>query len=159
MKAILAGDSWLMVFPLTSCCRQLRGVAPDLSHLQCYRLIVSPVLSYFLLFCMAYRGPAEEKAIKQLARSAGVAILASAGSKQYASEFAELRHGVFTYVMLEGLAGAADGGTNPDRKITVSELKAYLDEKVPELTEKYRGKPQWPNGQIGGNDFPLVIVR
>jgi len=92
----------------------------------------------------AQRGTTEEKAIAQLARSVGVVVLAASGTKQYATEFSQLGHGVFTYALLKGLEGEADSGTMPDGKITIKELEAYLNDKVPELTRKYRGSAQYP---------------
>src|SRR5690606_16496514 len=50
---------------------------------------------------LANRGAAEEKAIAQLSRSAGIHVMASAGSEQFATEFAELGHGLFTYVLIQ----------------------------------------------------------
>jgi WD40 repeat protein len=107
---------------------------------------------------IAMRGPAEEKAIMQLARSAGVAVLASAGSTQSATEFGKLGHGVFTYALLEGLNGKADGSPM-DGKITVMELAAYINNEVPELTKLYRGKRQDPNSSTRGQDFPIAIKQ
>jgi len=103
------------------------------------------------------RGVAEEKAIVQLARSSGIALLAASGSEQFATEFVALKHGVFTYAILEGLNGKADGGEK-DSKITVNELKSYIEQTVPNLTEKYRGEAQYPTGYTQGQDFPLVIT-
>jgi WD40 repeat protein len=97
----------------------------------------------------------DEKAIVQLARSSGVVMIASSGSKQFATEFDQLKHGVFTYVLLEALDGKADNG---DKKITVNELKFYMEERVPELTKQYGGAAQYPTGYITGNDFPISIV-
>ena len=105
---------------------------------------------------LATRGAAEEKALMQLARSAGIAVLASTGTAQYASEVKQLGHGIFTYSILEGLSGKADGGTK-DGKITIKELAAFLEDNVPELTKKYRGTSQYPNTSIRGMDFPIVI--
>ncbi|MCU0368834.1 MAG: caspase family protein [Cyclobacteriaceae bacterium] len=99
----------------------------------------------------------EEKAIVTLARSSGVVMLASSGTKQYAAEFEELKHGTFTYAMLEGLEGKADLGG--DGQVTVNELKLYMDSRVPELTEKFGGKAQYPNSFISGNDFPIAIPQ
>lgn len=107
---------------------------------------------------LAMRGAAEEKAIAQLARSTGTYWLTASGSEQFATEFAALGHGVFTYTILEGLTGSADGGSK-DGKITVKELSAYLDERVPELSEKYKGTPQYPTIYGYGQDFPLVIIK
>ncbi len=105
------------------------------------------------------RGAAEEKAILQLARSAGLVVMSATGTEQFAAEFSQLGHGVFTYALLKGLSGEADSGTNPDRKITVKELEAYVNDKVPELTKKYRGSAQYPNSYARGQDFPLGVVR
>jgi len=105
---------------------------------------------------LAERGAGEEKALAQLSRSAGVHIMASAGSEQTAGEFKDLGHGIFTYVLLKALSGEADGAPK-DGKVTVYELKSYLDDQVPELSKKFKGSPQYPNTFSRGNDFPLAI--
>lgn len=107
---------------------------------------------------LSQRGAVEEKAIAQLSRSAGIHVLASAGSEQYASEFSSLGHGLFTYALLEGLSGKADGAPL-DGKVTIYELKSYLDDQVPGLSLKYKGRPQYPFTFSRGHDFPLVIVK
>ena len=106
---------------------------------------------------VAARGAAEEKAIAQLARATGTHWLTASGSEQFASEFEQLKHGTFTYVLLEALSGKADKGG--DKKITVKELDAYLQEVVPELTAKYKGTPQYPSSYGFGNDFPIGVVK
>ena len=103
---------------------------------------------------LATRGGGEEKALAQLSRSAGVHVLASAGSEQYAGEFASLGHGIFTYLLLEGLSGKADGAPK-DGKVTVYEIKSYLDDQVPEMTRKIKGHSQYPNTFSRGSDFPI----
>jgi len=105
---------------------------------------------------LATRGAAEEKAIAQLSRSAGIHVLASAGSEQFATEFAELGHGLFTYVLIKALEGAADGAPN-DGKVTIYELKSYLDDQVPEMTRQLKGKPQYPFTFSRGQDFPVIL--
>ena len=105
---------------------------------------------------LATRGAAEEKAIAQLSRSAGIHVMASAGSEQFATEFAELGHGLFTYLLIKALNGDADGAPK-DGKVTIYELKSYLDDQVPELTQKMKGKPQYPYTFSRGQDFPVVI--
>lgn len=107
---------------------------------------------------LAMRGAAEEKALMQLARSAGIAVLSSTGTEQLASEVKQLGHGIFTYSLIEGLSGKADGG-DQDGKITVKELAAFLEDNVPELTKKYRGTTQYPNTSIRGMDFPIVVWK
>ncbi len=105
---------------------------------------------------LALRGANEEKAIAQLSRSAGIHVLASAGGEQYAKELSDLGHGLFTYVLLSALSGKADGAPK-DGKITVYELKSYLDDQVPELNQQYSGKPQYPYTFSRGHDFPIVM--
>ena len=105
---------------------------------------------------LATRGAAEEKAIAQLSRSAGIHVMASAGSEQFATEFTELGHGLFTYLLIKALQGDADGAPK-DGKVTIYELKSYLDDQVPEMTQKLKGKPQYPYTFSRGQDFPVVI--
>ncbi len=105
---------------------------------------------------LATRGAAEEKAIAQLSRSAGIHVMASAGSEQFASEFAELGHGIFTFLLIKALQGDADGSPK-DGKVTIYELKSYLDDQVPEMTRKLKGKPQYPYTFSRGQDFPVVV--
>lgn len=107
---------------------------------------------------LATRGASEEKAIAQLSRSAGIHVMASAGSEQFATEFAELGHGLFTYVLMRALAGEADGAPK-DGKVTIYELKSFIDDQVPEMTHKLKGKPQYPYTFSRGQDFPIVIER
>jgi hypothetical protein len=104
---------------------------------------------------VAVRGAVEERAIAQLARSTGTHWLTATGSEQFATEFAKLGHGAFTRVLLDGLGGAADVG---DGVVTVNELKAYLEAKVPELTAAEKGAPQYPVTYGYGQDFPLGVV-
>ncbi len=102
------------------------------------------------------RGAAEEKAIAQLARSTGTHWLTASGSSQFASEFAQLGHGAFTYCLLEGLKGGADNG---DKNLTIKELDAFLQIRVPEVTQKYKGTAQYPASYGYGNDFPIIIIK
>ncbi|WP_075590917.1 caspase family protein [Labilibacter marinus] len=104
------------------------------------------------------RGGNREKAIAQLARSTGTYFLLASGAVQYASEAKELGHGIFTYAILEGLEGKADGASSDD-KITANELRSYVEDRVPELTEEYMLTPQYPTGYGFGQDFPLVIIK
>jgi WD40 repeat protein len=105
---------------------------------------------------LATRGASEEKAIAQLSRSAGIHVMASAGSEQFATEFAEIGHGLFTYVLIKALQGEADGAPK-DGKVTIYELKSYIDDQVPEMTLKFKGKPQYPYTFSRGQDFPVVM--
>jgi len=99
-----------------------------------------------------FRGFEDRKVLIQLARSTGTYILSASTDQQFASEVKELGHGVLTYAMLEGLGGKAG-----ERKVTVEGLIHYIKNRLPELTEKYRGAPQWPVSWGTGMDFPLVL--
>jgi WD40 repeat protein len=104
---------------------------------------------------LAQRGAMEEKAMAQLSRSSGVHVMAAAGSEQYATEVSSLGHGLFTYAILEALGGGADGAPR-DGNVTIYELKAYLNDQVPELSRNHKGSTQWPYTFSIGHDFPLI---
>ena len=54
-------------------------------------------------------------------------------------------HGVFFHYVIEGLKGAADAEAgNRDGKITLAELTAYTQDKVPDYVSFRRGKRQMP---------------
>ncbi len=107
---------------------------------------------------LAQRGAMEEKAMAQLSRSSGVHVMAAAGSEQYATEVESLGHGLFTYTLLEALGGGADGAPR-DGNVTVYELKAYLNDQVPELSREHKGSTQWPYTFSIGHDFPLIQTQ
>ncbi len=107
---------------------------------------------------LAQRGAMEEKALAQLSRSSGVHVLAAAESEQFAAEVGSLGHGLFTYVILEALRGGADGAPK-DGKVTIFELRSFLEDQVPELSKKYKAQVQYPYTFSIGHDFPLVIKK
>jgi len=92
----------------------------------------------------------------QLARSKGVAVLASCLRGETAKEVPDLEHGVFTYALLEGLGGAT---ANAYGIVTPSGLKAYVEPRVYELTGQYFTSAQMPAGWLGGQDFPIGVVQ
>jgi len=106
---------------------------------------------------IAARGAAEEKAIAQLARSTGTYWLAAANSDQFAGEFSQLEHGLFTYCVLQAFTGKADGQN--DKKVTVQELSSYLNDQVPILSKQFKGSVQYPVTYSFGQDFPIIIVK
>jgi len=107
---------------------------------------------------LAQRGAKEEKAMAQLSRSAGIHVLSAAGSEQYATEYAEIGHGVFTYVLLEALSGKADGAPK-DGTVSIYELKSYIESLVPEYSQKFKGQVQYPYTFSKGQDFPVSIIK
>jgi WD40 repeat protein/uncharacterized caspase-like protein len=62
-------------------------------------------------------------------------------------------HGIFTYVLLEGLALADD---NRNGTVEMSELSRYLGNEVPELSRKAFGWRQIPQMKQVGSDFALI---
>ena len=107
------------------------------------------------LSCLQPEGPVRKRQLPSFP-GAGIHVLASAGSEQFATEFASLGHGLFTYALLKGLQGEADGAPK-DGKVTIYELKSYIDDQVPEITRKLKGNPQYPYTFSKGHDFPVVI--
>ncbi len=134
-------------------------VSPFLGEIKAQKqlVVLDACLSGSAVASFATRGASEERPIMQHARSAGTVLLASTGTEQFATEFSAPSHGVFTYALLKGLDGEADGGNPKDGKITVKELDAYLNDQVPELTKKYRGTAQYPNSHARGQDYPLGV--
>ncbi|MBL7852790.1 MAG: tetratricopeptide repeat protein [Cyclobacteriaceae bacterium] len=78
---------------------------------------------------------------KFLEEDTGELLLAASEGGEPALEKAELRHGVFSFCLLEALYGKAD--QNKDGWVSVGELKTYLDANVPDRT-KSDPTPQRP---------------
>lgn len=103
----------------------------------------------------AGRGVEDRKALATLARATGVHIVAASTKDQVASEVAALGHGVFTYTLLQGLGGEAGAGG----AVTVRRLLAFVEERLPELSQKYRAEAQYPVVDSRGMDFPLAAGK
>ena len=107
---------------------------------------------------VSFRGYEDRKSLAQLARSAGVHIIAASGASQLAAEVEELRHGLFTYVLLAGLKGEAVVGAG-NRSVTVRGLLAYIEDQLPEVSKKYKAEAQYPVSSSKGQDFPVALLR
>ena len=104
---------------------------------------------------LARRGGLEEKeAIARLMRATGRAVIAATTDKKPALEGFR-QHGVFTYVLLEGLKGAAETQAR-DGGITIDELNAYIWQCVPQITKAKWGFEQLPMRDIQGQPFPVL---
>lgn len=88
---------------------------------------------------------------KLLARQAGTFLVAGSSPSATAAEVPELGHGLFTYAVLDGLKGEQE-----DSEVTVNELLRYLNQRVPELSLKFRGNPQGIWQFSAGQDFPIA---
>ena len=107
---------------------------------------------------VAFRGVEDRKALDQLARSTGVHVLAASAKDQMAAEVDELGHGVFTYLLLKGLKGEAVQKSSPNT-VTVLALLKYVQDELPEISQKYKTETQYPVTASRGMDFPLAVVR
>ena len=121
-------------------------------------LLMDACKSGFALQAFAARGVNERQALAQLARANGIHIVAASTKDQFASEFQELGHGVFTYTLLEGLRGGADGSPK-DGVVTVRELLAFVEARLPVLSLKFRTERQYPVAESRGMDFPLSAIK
>jgi hypothetical protein len=101
------------------------------------------------------RGLSEETAIKILSRAVGSTILSASTSTQEALEGYK-GHGLFTYVLAEGLSGKADKGKSGYIKTT--DLVDYVDSEVPELAEKEFKRAQYPTNTSNGQGFHIGKV-
>jgi uncharacterized caspase-like protein len=70
--------------------------------------------------------------LDRLAGGKGKVIISASSANEVSVENGELRHGVFTYYMLQGLRGKAD--TDQDGLITADEVYRYVSEKVTRAT-------------------------
>ena len=102
------------------------------------------------------RGLNEDAALKLLSRAVGSTIISASSSVQEALE-GYRGHGLFTYVVAEGLKGKAD--LNRDGFVKTSELADYVESEVPELAEKVFKHKQFPNTSLSGTIFPVSKVR
>ena len=78
------------------------------------------------------RASVSDAFLERLAGGKGKIIITASGANEVSMERNELKHGVFTYYLLEGLRGAAD--TDSDGVITVDEAYRYVSTTVPKAT-------------------------
>ena len=88
-----------------------------------------------------------------------VPVLASSTSNQISSSYDPGRHGLFTYYLLKGLRGAADGADSSRRNgaITLSELEAYTKEYVSRTAREELGRSQEPT--LTGSRKGRVLLK
>jgi hypothetical protein len=86
----------------------------------------------------------------------GTTVLAASPSTQQALEGYE-GHGLFTYVVAEGLSGKGDVDKNGF--VTTLGLAHYVGNQVPDLAEQKFKRAQYPTVETNGQEFPLAKVR
>jgi formylglycine-generating enzyme required for sulfatase activity len=96
---------------------------------------------------------------RPLKETGGLIILTAAEGDQVASWDEEAKHGLFTKHLLDALNGAADGEGygNGDHKVTVGEIKRYLDEEMTYAAKRSNGWRQTASVQ-GQSERVLAIL-
>jgi ankyrin repeat protein/uncharacterized caspase-like protein len=95
-----------------------------------------------------------ENLLRMFRESEGKLFLASSRPDEVSEEKREYGNGLFTYHMLEGLLGKADG--NSDGIITIRELYEYVYSKTKADSKGFQS-PQM-EGQVVGT-FPVAVLR
>jgi thiol-disulfide isomerase/thioredoxin len=81
-------------------------------------------------------------------------VFTSATGEQVSSWYRDKKHSLFTYYFLKALQGDAD--SNDDDKLTMSEIKVYVDENVPYMARRLNNRVQTP--QLITDDQTKIMV-
>lgn len=135
--------------------KDLLGNIPATKKLVVIDTCSAGALGEAIQVAMLTRGMSEDTAMKILSRAVGSTILSAATSAQEALEGYQ-GHGLFTFVLAEGLKGKADKSRTGFVKTT--ELADYVDGEVPLLAERIFKKAQYPTISISGQAFPIGKV-
>jgi hypothetical protein len=85
-----------------------------------------------------FRASISDTFLDRIAGGRGRVILTASAANEVSEEKDELKHGVFTYFLLDGLLGKADA--DKDGVVTVDEIYGYVSKYVPQVT----GQEQHP---------------
>lgn len=79
-------------------------------------------------------------------KKAGELIMLATGAGQESLEDASIGngHGLFTYYLVDGLAGMADSPGTLDHKISFAEIENYVSQKVPDVAQNQFKRKQEP---------------
>lgn len=107
------------------------------------------------LAMLGTRGLEEKAAIDRLMRATGRAVLAASTDQQLALEGYQ-GHGLFSFALLEGLAGSADEKAGDDNGfVSVDELASYVQQRVPALSYEAFQRYQIPMRSLIGQTFDI----
>ncbi len=95
-------------------------------------------------------------ATKILSRDIGVTVLAATTTEEEALEGYK-DHGLFTYIVTDGLAGRAD--LFKQGIVTNDDIATYVRHTVPTLAENFYKHEQHPTAETSGIAFPLTEVK
>lgn len=109
----------------------------------------------------SFRSGFPENFTNELAKGRGHVVIRASGKDEFSYGNPQLGHGVFTFVFLAGLTGAADA--NRDGIVTLNELRPYVTRETPALAQKLGHEPFHPSftsaGQAGeSGEIPLTVV-
>ena len=82
-------------------------------------------------------------------------VFTSATGEQVSSWYRDKKHSFFTYYFLKALRGDAD--INKDKKLSLLEIKDYVDENVPYMARRLNNRVQTP--QMMTNDETKIMVK
>ena len=102
------------------------------------------------------RGMDDQRVINVLSHAVGSSVLSAATSQEEALEGKD-GHGVFTWVVLEGLDGKADLLGNG--YVSTLDLANYVADQVPKIAEEVFQREQFPVLNNAGQAFPIVSSR
>ena len=105
---------------------------------------------------LSSRGDSDQAAINILAGAVGSTVLSAATSQEQALEGMQ-GHGVFTWVVLQGLDGKADVQRNG--YVSTLDLASYVGDQVPKVAGEIFKREQYPNLHNAGQSFPIVSSR
>jgi uncharacterized caspase-like protein len=91
--------------------------------------------------------------LERISQGKGRVILTASDANELSMERDDIKHGVFTYYLLEGLRGKAD--LDKDGVITVDEVYRYVSAKVPEATAQ--GQHPGRKGEVTGQIILGVV--
>ena len=91
-------------------------------------------------------------------KRAGEVIMLATGAGQESLEDASIGsgHGLFTYYLVDGLAGLADSSN--DNKVTLLELQRFVDKYVPSIAEQRYKREQDPFFCCVENDSKVISI-
>lgn len=102
------------------------------------------------------RGDSDQRAVNILSAAVGSTVLSAATSQEQALEGMN-GHGVFTWVVLQGLDGLADVQKNG--YVSTLDLASYVGDQVPKVAGEVFKREQFPNLHSAGQSFPIVSTR
>jgi hypothetical protein len=104
------------------------------------------------------RGFEDRKIVAKLAKERGIIVFSAANADQSAYEIKALKHGIFTYSILDILKNRKSEISN-GRLISVAKLLSAVNQETRKLSEEYLKIEQSPILYMFGEDFALGIME